>query len=63
MSDKILPSCIKLPLSHDELDEIVSKAKDFALMHGICMKSKVNFNADSLQVSRQISRSMKIYAN
>lgn len=51
---KILPSCINLPLNQDVLEEIVSKAKDYALMHGVCMRSRVNFNPDSLQVSRRI---------
>lgn len=60
MSEKILPSCIPLPLGEAELDEIVSKAKDYALMHGICMRSKDNFNPDALQVSRQNSRSSLI---
>lgn len=49
--EKVLPSCISLPLQPEVLDEIVSKAKDYALMHGICMRSKVNYNPDSLQVS------------
>ncbi|CRL02585.1 CLUMA_CG015836, isoform C [Clunio marinus] len=49
MSENILPSCISLPLSGKELEEIVSKAKDYALMHGICMRSKANFNPDNLQ--------------
>lgn len=53
---KILPACIPLPLDADQLDEIVSKAKDYALMHGICMRSKVNFNPDVLQVSLNIKR-------
>lgn len=48
---KILLPCIPLPLNPEELDEIVSKSKDFALMHGIAMRSKLNFNSDSLQVS------------
>jgi glutathione synthase len=51
MPDKILPSCIPLPLDQSELEEIISKAKDYALMHGICMRSKANYNPDTLQVS------------
>lgn len=49
-TQKVLPSCIKLPLDPEELDEVISKAKDFALMRGICMRSKANYNPDSLQV-------------
>ena len=52
-NSKILPSCIPLPLEADELQEIVSKAKDYALMHGVCMRSRTNFNPDALQVSRR----------
>lgn len=47
---KILPSCIALPLDEKELLKIISKSKDYALMHGICMRSKANFNPDTLQV-------------
>lgn len=63
MTDKVLPSCIPLPLEPAELDEIVSKAKDYALMHGICMRSKAAFNPDTLQVSRLISRSSSSLSN
>lgn len=48
---KILPSAIELPLEPHILQEIVSKAKDYALMNGICMRSRDNFNEDALQVS------------
>lgn len=44
-----LPSVIPLPLSNDVLQEIIDKAKDWALMHGACMRSKTNFSKDSLQ--------------
>jgi hypothetical protein len=47
----ILPSSIELPLDPKVLEEIAIKAKDYALMHGICMRSKANFNPDTLQVS------------
>ncbi|KAG5681014.1 hypothetical protein PVAND_010480 [Polypedilum vanderplanki] len=46
---KVLPSAIDLPLNQKELGEIISKAKDWALMHGVCMRSKTNFSADALQ--------------
>lgn len=48
---KVLPSAIEIPLDPKTLEEIISKAKDYALMHGICMRSKTNFNEDALQVS------------
>jgi hypothetical protein len=51
---KVLPSAIEIPLDPKTLEEIVSKAKDYALMHGICMRSKANFNEDTLQVSNKI---------
>lgn len=43
-------SCIKLELGKHELESIVDKAKDWALMHGIGMRSKVAFNKNQLQV-------------
>jgi len=56
-----LPSAIDLDFKPDELEEIISKAKDWALMHGVCMRSKANFNPDVLQVSRQkFSRSLAV---
>lgn len=48
---KFLPSAIEIPLKPEILDEIVIKAKDFALSHGICMRSKSDWNPDSLSVS------------
>lgn len=50
MSTYQLESCIQLPLSEDELRESVDKAKDWALMHGIFMRSKRNFNKDQVQL-------------
>jgi hypothetical protein len=49
--NSILPSAIEIPLDAKTLDEIKTKAIDFALMNGICMRSKINFNEDSLQVN------------
>lgn len=46
----ILESCLKLPIENDKLVEIIEKAKDWALMHGAAMRSKANFNMDTLQV-------------
>lgn len=44
-----LPSVVPIPIPEDELEELIDKAKDWALMHGACMRSKVNFNRDVLQ--------------
>lgn len=43
-----LPPSIPLPLPQDVLNDIVDKAKDWALMHGAGMRSKTNFSKDSL---------------
>ncbi|CAH1722053.1 unnamed protein product [Chironomus riparius] len=48
-NQKILPAAIDLPLNPKVLEEVILKAKDWALMHGVCMRSKTNFNTDSLQ--------------
>lgn len=45
-----LDSCIPFPLSETALNEVVSKAKDWAIMHGAAMRSKANFSEDSVQV-------------
>ncbi|KAH8419868.1 hypothetical protein KR009_003457 [Drosophila setifemur] len=44
----VLPNCIRLPLPEDELLEVTSKAKDYAIMHGAAMRSKAAFSPDSL---------------
>ncbi|PNF30933.1 Glutathione synthetase [Cryptotermes secundus] len=49
MTTNRLEPCIKLPLENEILEDIVDKAKDWALMHGAGMRSKVNFSKDSLQ--------------
>jgi len=43
-----MESCIKLPLEEKELNELVEKAKDYLLMHGICMRQKSAFDRDAL---------------
>ena len=35
-----MDSCVPLPLEHDKLMDLVDKAKDYCLMHGICMRQK-----------------------
>ncbi|XP_014476113.1 PREDICTED: glutathione synthetase-like isoform X2 [Dinoponera quadriceps] len=42
-----LPITLNLP--RKELDELIDKAKDWALMNGTCFRSKTNFNRDLLQ--------------
>nr|CAD7606392.1 unnamed protein product [Timema genevievae] len=51
MSTPRLESCIPLPLGDDVLEEIVDKARDWALMHGAAMRSKDNFSKDLLQLA------------
>lgn len=42
-------SVISLPIPDKQLKEIVEKAKDWAIMHGVAMRSKTNFSEDMLQ--------------
>lgn len=48
--ESILPPMIDFPIEKELLDEVVSKAKDWAIMHGAGMRSKTNFNSDVLYV-------------
>ncbi|KAL1513811.1 hypothetical protein ABEB36_003167 [Hypothenemus hampei] len=43
-----LPSCIPIPLKEKELKEIVSKTKDWVVMHGIGIRSRTAFSEDSI---------------
>lgn len=45
-----LESCIPLPLDEKVLNDVVEKAKDWALMHGAAMRSRSDFSPDALQV-------------
>ncbi|XP_030759459.1 glutathione synthetase-like isoform X1 [Sitophilus oryzae] len=45
---KRLPSCIQIPLDEEELKDLVSKTKDWAIMHGVGIRSKTAFSEDSL---------------
>ncbi|XP_043261242.1 glutathione synthetase-like [Colletes gigas] len=38
-----------LPSSEKKLKELIEKAKDWALMHGLCMRSRMNLNKNVLQ--------------
>ncbi|XP_054003180.1 glutathione synthetase-like [Hylaeus anthracinus] len=44
-----MDSMLDLPSSEKELEGLIEKAKDWALMHGLCMRSKANFNKNILQ--------------
>ncbi|XP_066253548.1 glutathione synthetase-like [Euwallacea similis] len=41
-----LPSCISIPLGEKELKDLISKTKDWAVMHGIGIRSKTSFSED-----------------
>ncbi|KZC04586.1 PREDICTED: glutathione synthetase-like [Dufourea novaeangliae] len=45
-----LQPCIQLQLSNEEFQNIIDKAKDWALMHGISIRSKEAFNKNQVQV-------------
>uniref|UniRef100_A0A6E8V8R1 Glutathione synthetase n=1 Tax=Anopheles coluzzii TaxID=1518534 RepID=A0A6E8V8R1_ANOCL len=45
---KTLQSCVPFPLDDALLQEVVEKAKDWAIMHGAAMRSKQDFNPDAL---------------
>ncbi|XP_048484072.1 glutathione synthetase isoform X3 [Plutella xylostella] len=44
-----LAPCIPLPLEDKALTEIIEKAKDWALMHGVGMRDKNHFTKDAIQ--------------
>ncbi|XP_072385880.1 glutathione synthetase-like [Diabrotica undecimpunctata] len=48
---QILPGCVPVPFPEDELKGIVTKAKEWTIMHGISMRSKTNYNEDTVQIS------------
>jgi len=47
METKLEP-CIPLEMEKEKLNDLVEKAKDYALMHGICMRRKDHFDRDAL---------------
>ena len=47
MTTKLQP-CIPLEMEKQKLADLVEKAKDYALMHGICMRRKDQFDRDAL---------------
>lgn len=42
----MMTPCVDLPLPVEVLRELVEKAKDWALMHGVLLRSKTNFSKD-----------------
>lgn len=44
-----LESDLPMEIPEDKLKEVVENAKDWALMHGVAMRSRTNFSTDSLQ--------------
>lgn len=50
-----------MPIEETVLNDVVSKAKDWALMHGGAMRSKADFNPDALQVGWFICRAHAIH--
>ncbi|CAG9820089.1 unnamed protein product [Phaedon cochleariae] len=42
------PSSVLLPLQENKLRELVRNAKDWAIMHGACMRSRSNFSEDTI---------------
>lgn len=45
-----LQPCIQLQLSNEELQDVINKAKDWALMHGIGFRPKKGFNKNQVQI-------------
>ncbi|CAB3365662.1 Hypothetical predicted protein [Cloeon dipterum] len=49
MDQNRMAPCLQLPLDNKLLENVIEKAKDWALMHGACMRSRTNLNKDVLQ--------------
>lgn len=50
MSASYLESSIPLPLDEEILKDVIGKAKDWALMHGACIRLRDNFSTEFLHV-------------
>lgn len=48
LANSRLEPVLPLPLDPETLEEVIDKAKDWALMHGACMRSKTSFSKDNL---------------
>ncbi|KAJ8710621.1 hypothetical protein PYW08_009136 [Mythimna loreyi] len=51
MSQARFASCIPLPIEQKNLVNVIEKARDWALMHGVAMRDKKHFNKDVIQVA------------
>lgn len=51
MSPPVLKPSVPIPIDDKILIDVISKAKDFAIMHGSAMRSKSEYSPDSLQVN------------
>uniref|UniRef100_A0A6M2DUC9 Glutathione synthetase n=1 Tax=Xenopsylla cheopis TaxID=163159 RepID=A0A6M2DUC9_XENCH len=51
MNSPKLEPCIPLPLDDKTLEEIIDKAKDWAIMHGASLRSKQSYSKDLIQVA------------
>ncbi|CAH0696373.1 unnamed protein product [Spodoptera exigua] len=51
MSQARFASCIPLPIEHKTLVNVIEKARDWGLMHGVAMRDKKHFNKDVIQVA------------
>uniref|UniRef100_A0A1L8E4X9 Glutathione synthetase n=1 Tax=Nyssomyia neivai TaxID=330878 RepID=A0A1L8E4X9_9DIPT len=45
----VMKPCIPVPIPEEQMLDVIDKAKDWALMHGAAMRSKINFNPDAMQ--------------
>ncbi|XP_075222172.1 glutathione synthetase-like isoform X2 [Lycorma delicatula] len=45
-----LNSCVPIPKDIEQLKDVIEKAKDWALMHGVGIRNKKEFNPDALQI-------------
>lgn len=52
MSQSRLASCVPMPIEHRTLTNVIEKAKDWALMHGVGMRDKKQFSKDAMQASQ-----------
>lgn len=50
MSPPVLKPSVPIPIDDKVLIDVISKAKDFAIMHGSAMRSKADYSPDTLQV-------------
>ncbi|RVE41532.1 hypothetical protein evm_013817 [Chilo suppressalis] len=51
MSQARFATCLPLPMEQKVLVNIIEKAKDWALMHGVGMRDKKHFNKDTIQIA------------